>query len=41
MIEVIAGAIIKDGKILIAKRAENQNLAGMWEFPGGKIEIKS
>jgi len=24
--------------VLIAQRAENQNLAGKWEFPGGKIE---
>lgn len=24
-------------EILIAKRPENKNMAGLWEFPGGKI----
>jgi len=38
MIEVTA-AIIEDGdKFLIARRAKGKNLAGYWEFPGGKIE---
>jgi 8-oxo-dGTP diphosphatase len=27
-----------DGKILIAKRPEGRPLAGLWEFPGGKVE---
>lgn len=32
-------AIIEDaGKILVAQRSENMNLALKWEFPGGKIE---
>ncbi len=26
------------GRILIAKRREHHRLAGLWEFPGGKIE---
>lgn len=38
-IPVSAGFIIKDGKILIGQRPENNSLAGLWEFPGGKIEI--
>jgi len=38
MIEVAAAIIVNGGKILIAQRAENQNLAGKWEFPGGKVE---
>jgi len=38
MKEVAAAIIINNGKILIAQRAENQNLAGKWEFPGGKVE---
>jgi 8-oxo-dGTP diphosphatase len=38
MTVVSAGLFIEDGKILIAKRAEGQNLAGFWEFPGGKLE---
>ena len=27
-----------DGRILIAQRPEGKNMAGLWEFPGGKIE---
>jgi len=27
-----------DGRILIAKRPEGKPMAGLWEFPGGKIE---
>lgn len=27
-----------DGRILIAKRPEGRMLAGLWEFPGGKVE---
>jgi 8-oxo-dGTP diphosphatase len=38
MKDVTAAIIIKDNKILITRRAENQKLAGKWEFPGGKVE---
>lgn len=27
-----------DGRVLIAKRPEGKSLAGLWEFPGGKVE---
>jgi 8-oxo-dGTP diphosphatase len=27
-----------DGRVLIAKRPEGKAMAGMWEFPGGKVE---
>ena len=27
-----------EGRILIAQRPEGKNMAGLWEFPGGKIE---
>jgi 8-oxo-dGTP diphosphatase len=39
MIEV-AAAIIEDdhGRLLIAKRSYGKAQAGMWEFPGGKLE---
>lgn len=35
---VTAAIIMNNGKVLIAQRAENQDLAGKWEFPGGKVE---
>ena len=38
MIEVTAGIIELNNKILIAKRKQGKHLAGYWEFPGGKIE---
>ena len=35
----IALAIIaRGGKFLVAKRADDRPLGGLWEFPGGKIE---
>ena len=33
-----AGAIIRDGKFLAARRAPSEKHAGWWEFPGGKFE---
>jgi len=27
-----------DGRVLLSKRPEGKQLAGLWEFPGGKIE---
>ena len=39
MLKVVAALIMKDGKILIAKRSTgNKNVIGKWEFPGGKVE---
>ncbi len=35
---VTAAIIEKDGKILIARSAPDQKLAGKREFPGGKLE---
>lgn len=35
----VVGAVLTQGtKILAAQRGEGMSLAGMWEFPGGKIE---
>lgn len=38
-IPVVAGFLRKDGKVLVGQRPETHSLAGLWEFPGGKIEI--
>jgi 8-oxo-dGTP diphosphatase len=27
-----------DGRVLLAKRPEGKSMAGLWEFPGGKVE---
>ncbi|MBT3345951.1 MAG: A/G-specific adenine glycosylase [Gemmatimonadetes bacterium] len=37
-LEVTAGVIWKDGKVLLARRPVGGMLAGLWEFPGGKVE---
>ncbi len=34
----IAGIVIKNGKILVAKRKEGGAIGLRWEFPGGKVE---
>ena len=28
----------RDGRVLIAQRPESKSMAGLWEFPGGKVE---
>ena len=38
IIDVVAAVIRRTGKILITQRLDNVHLAGMWEFPGGKVE---
>ena len=38
-IPVSAGILKKDNMILVGQRPENHTLAGLWEFPGGKIEL--
>ena len=36
---VVACALVDaDGRVLLAKRPEGKPLAGLWEFPGGKVE---
>ncbi len=38
-VNVVAVALLDaDGRILLAQRPEGKALAGLWEFPGGKIE---
>ncbi len=36
---VVACALVDvDGCVLLAKRPEGRSMAGLWEFPGGKVE---
>ena len=36
---VAAAALIDvDGRVLLAQRPEGKSMAGLWEFPGGKVE---
>ena len=40
MLLVAAAALIDaDGRVLICQRPESKSLAGLWEFPGGKVEL--
>ncbi|MCW8806762.1 MAG: NUDIX domain-containing protein, partial [Rhodanobacter sp.] len=36
---VMAGVILDaEARVLLAERPAGKHLAGMWEFPGGKLE---
>ena len=37
-IEVAAGLVFREGKLLITQRPPQGHLGGLWEFPGGKRE---
>ena len=36
---VLGGVIVNDGKILVIKRADNQFMKNLYEFPSGKLEF--
>lgn len=37
---VVAGVLLDPaGRVLLAQRPPGKHLAGMWEFPGGKLEV--
>jgi len=39
LVLVVAVALVDpEGRVLIAQRPEGKNMAGLWEFPGGKVE---
>jgi len=38
IIDVAAGLVFRDGKLLITERYADAHLGGLWEFPGGKRE---
>jgi 8-oxo-dGTP diphosphatase len=37
-VQVVGAAVVRDGRVLAARRTKPAHLAGMWEFPGGKVE---
>ena len=39
LVLVVAAALFdKSGRVLLAQRPEGKSMAGLWEFPGGKVE---
>lgn len=38
-LEVVGAVVVRNGEILCAQRGPSGALPGMWEFPGGKIEV--
>lgn len=38
LVEVVGAALVRDGRVLASRRTEPPRLAGLWEFPGGKVE---
>jgi 8-oxo-dGTP diphosphatase len=39
IVYVVAVALVdRDGRVLLAQRPPGKKMAGLWEFPGGKIE---
>ncbi|WP_452094349.1 8-oxo-dGTP diphosphatase MutT [Dongia soli] len=39
IVTVVAVALVDaDGRVLLAQRPEGKSLAGLWEFPGGKVD---
>ncbi|EOL8970793.1 pyrimidine (deoxy)nucleoside triphosphate diphosphatase [Cronobacter dublinensis] len=38
IIDVVAAIIVREGRLLLAQRPATGDQAGLWEFPGGKVE---
>lgn len=38
LIEVVGAVLVRDDRVLAARRGPSMALAGLWEFPGGKVE---
>ena len=35
---MVGAALLRNGRVLASRRTEPPRLAGLWEFPGGKVE---
>lgn len=38
LVQVVGAAVVRDARVLAARRTAPERLAGLWEFPGGKVE---
>lgn len=38
LVEIALAVVVRNGQVLVGRRAPGTHLAGLWEFPGGKIE---
>lgn len=38
-LQVAIGVIVRDGRVLVTRRGRQDQFEGMWEFPGGKLEL--
>jgi 8-oxo-dGTP diphosphatase len=38
VIHVAVGAVLREDRVLLSKRAIHQHQGGLWEFPGGKVD---
>jgi len=38
LVLVVAAVVVRNGCVLLSRRPPGKHLAGLWEFPGGKIE---
>ena len=38
LVGVVGAALLRDGRVLASRRTDPPRLAGLWEFPGGKVE---
>jgi 8-oxo-dGTP diphosphatase len=37
-VQVVGAAVLRDGRVLSCRRTSPPQLAGAWEFPGGKVD---
>ena len=38
-VPVVCAIIVRGDRIMLAQRPPNKKLGGLWEFPGGKVEV--
>lgn len=38
LVQVVGAAVVRGDRVLACRRTQPEHLAGLWEFPGGKVE---